>query len=263
MSDQDTYEKIEAYLEGTMEGADLEAFKQDLLVNEALAEKVRLFRDMDKVLSDNVTLDFQKMIAEEGKRFLNQAPVPTKQTGEPVRQARLIRYPRMRMVAAAIAAILVSAVALWVVQSNNSLSGQQLFAQHFETHSLNSSMRSIDASSSSSFEQGIEQYKTKDFVAAAQTFETLLKTDNEDIPLNFCLGNAYLNQSSPQLEKASAIFQKIIDHGENVYVPRAQWYQALIALHKEDMEAAKKRLNELTKASGKLGTQAKDLLENL
>jgi len=247
MSNKDTYEKIEAYLSGTLQGAELTAFERAIREDKALSKQVRLFRDMDTVLSDKATLDFQKMVAAEGNAFLN----PKEKKKEP---ARLLRYPSFRMAAAAVLLLIASAAGL--------LSGSELFAQHFETYPLNPDMRSGDAGQST-FEQGIEQYQSKDFIAAAQIFQELSQTDNQDMSLAFCLANAYLNQIPPQLDLASEALQKIISNGESVYVPKAKWYQAMILLKKEDTVAAKKLLEDLVEISGNLSRQAEEVLKDL
>ncbi|MEM8909220.1 MAG: hypothetical protein AAGD05_15345, partial [Bacteroidota bacterium] len=69
MSEQ-LYEKIEAYLNGTLAPAELQQFEAQLQTDPDLAAQLALFQNIDTALKDQSVLNFQKMVQQEGEAFL-------------------------------------------------------------------------------------------------------------------------------------------------------------------------------------------------
>ncbi len=258
MSNQPIYEKIKAYLDGELTGAELEAFEKELLSNPELAEDVELYQTIDMVLEDEATLNFQKIVQAEDEAFFEENTA--KLVEQPIR--KIGGFNRQWMIAASFLFLIVSAILLWQLQTNAPQSNQELFAQYADTYPLNEDLRSSD-STVSDFEKGIQEYQSKDFDAATQTFEVLVAKNEQDMSLLFCLANAYFNQNPPQLDLAAQQFQKIITKDSSIYVPKAKWYLALIALEKEDLVQAKTLLKEVEQSGDKFGKIAERLLKEL
>lgn len=261
MSNQSTYEKIEAYLNGTLLGSELTDFEEKMKSNKELATQVLLYQEVDEVLSNEPALDFQKIIQTEGDLFFEEQKLEEKkQNARPIR--KIGGRTRRWAIAASFLLFVMSAVLLWQLQSNQVASNKDLFAQYSNTYNLNKDLRGGDISASE-FEKGIQFYKAKDFKAAAQTFETLNVEGEEDMVLIFCLAHSYFNQKPPQLDLAQQQFEKIIVNGSSIYVPKAQWYKALIALEKGDLEQAKILLKKVQQSGDRFGKKATELLEEL
>ncbi|MFK7908482.1 MAG: tol-pal system YbgF family protein [Chitinophagales bacterium] len=264
MSLQNTYEKIENYLNGTLTGADLEAFEEQLQSDAELLEEVKLMQNLDTVLSDEVDLVFQQMVETEAGLFLDELG------SEEVEQPNFADSPvpkiggwnRKWAIAASFLLLMVSMVLLWQVQSNDPISNDALFANHFDTYRLNKNVRG-GGDSPTEFQKGIEYYNANEFGAATQVFEALTAQEPNDLSLAFCLGNAYLNQEPPQLDLAQSQFEKIISDGGSIHVPKAQWYMALVAVKKGDLEQAKTLLKQVEQSGDKFGQKAKELLKEL
>ncbi len=257
MIPQDILETIEAYLEGTLTGADRSDFEARLQRDPDLAAQVLLIKDIDRAMSDQVTLDFQKLVQSEGNAFQQKEVSKEKQI------KKIGRWRFLTGIAASLLVLVLCTFLFWKMNSAEPPSGNALFAQHFETHTLNPSIRSNEAVETSSFLAAVEQYKAKDFSAAALTFQQLAANDQQDVILSFCLANAYLNQTPPQLSLAQAEFQKVIAEGQSVYVARAKWYLALIYLKNDATSEAVVLLKELAQSSNNLGEQAAAVLKDL
>lgn len=255
MSEQQTYETIEAYLNGLLTGADLADFEQQLQNNPDLAAQVKFFEQMDTALSDKGALNFQKMVQAEGGIFYK------KSTHTPSAKIRNIGNTRKWWsVAASFFVIILGALLLWKIQSD-SPSPDDLFAQYMDTYALSEGKRGDD--SLNLFKQGIQQYQAKDFTAAAQTFEKLVATDAQDMYLQFSLANAYFNQNPPQLALAQQFFKKVIADDTSIFVPKAKWYLGLILLKNGEVTEAQNLFKEVADSGGKVGKKAKELLEVL
>ncbi len=223
---QEIYETIEAYLNGTLTGDALTEFEQRLKSEPDLAAQVQLFQNMDDALNDQPALDFQKIVQMEGAAFLQKAAAP------PAKVRRIGWSRKQWAIAATLLFLVVSAALFWKMQSTDISSGDELFAQHFETYTLNEGLRG-EEDENVDFKKGIQQYRLKNYGLAAETFNTLAENAPQDMVLAFCLANAYLNQSPPQTDLAQQQFQKIIADGSSIYTPTAKWYMALTLLKKE------------------------------
>ena len=73
MSDQKNLEKIDAYLNGELEGAELTAFEKAIENNKDLAAQVRLVQGIDAAVGDEGALNFQKMIQEEDEHYYKES----------------------------------------------------------------------------------------------------------------------------------------------------------------------------------------------
>lgn len=255
MLSQDVYETIEAYLAGKLNTTELSDFEAKLQADPDLAREVLLLKEIDLAVGDKSVLQFQELVRKEGEAF-KQAQSPR---AVPVKRLA----PRRYLAVAATLLLLVATVFLLRQYSDSSPSGQNLFAQHFETYNLSQSMRSESVAEEALFQTAIEQYQNENFSAASSSFQQLANNSPDDMVLAFCLANAYLNQSPPALDPAAAQFQKIIADGQSIYVLRSQWYLALIRLEQGDRAAAKKLLQALAQAPDNLGQKASSLLKDL
>ncbi len=262
MANQPKYEKIEAYLNGTLPPTEYEVFEQEIQSNPKLAEQVQLFREIDKALEDEGALNFQKVVQAEEEAFLKEfeKEVSEEENSKPLR--KIGGFNRQWMMAASFLIFLFSAFLLWQFQPSESSSNEELFAQYVETYPLNEDVRGND-STATNFEIGIQQYQAKDFDAAVQTFESLAATNGKDMSLAFSLGNAYLNQTPPQFILAEQQFRKIITNDSSIYVSKAKWYVALILLQKGELTEAKNLLKDVTESGDKYGRKAEELLKEL
>ncbi len=257
MTIQDRYEIIEAYINGQLTGAELSDFEAKLQSDSDLAAQVLLFKDIDAGLSDKSVLDFQALVHSEGEAFLQ------KNTSTEAAVKKIGWSRSFLGIAATLLVLVVSTFIYWQINSGKTLSGKALYAQHFDTYTLNQSIRSNDTAEDPTFQIAVEQYRSEDFKAATATFQKLATNAEQDMVLSFCLAYAYLNQKTPQFDLAQAQFQKIIDEGQSIYVHRAKWYLALIYLEKEERSKAETLLKDLANSPNKIGQQAAAVLKDL
>lgn len=260
MSNQPKYEKIEDYLNGILSGKDLVDFEEQIKSDKELALQVALFEEIDVALSDEVALSFQKMVAAEDKAFFAENKLEYSQKKPIIRQ--FYQSNRRWMVAASILFTVLITLLLWNIQSNNPASDEELFAQYYETYALNKNLRGNDTNPTD-FQTGIQQYQANKFDAAAQTFESLMAANEQDMSLTFCLANVYMNQKPPQFDLAEKQFKKIIANNSSIYVPKSKWYTALIFLQKGKSTDAKILLKAVAKSGDKFGKKAQELLQKL
>jgi len=253
-------EQIDAYLSGDDTPEDRRGFKQAINADPQLANEVALWKNIDDALGDESNLDFQQKVTAAGKDYLAATDSPKAK----VRRMGVSR--RLLSIAAAVLALVVSSVLIWQASQESTANGQELYAANFTPYKIvPETVRSTEELllSSSSLAKGLLEYQEKNYTAAATTFESMLPEYEDSMNLVFPLANAYLNQQPAQTSLASDLFQRVVDNGQSVYVPRAKWYLALIRIQEEDFTTAKSLLEDVKAYGGKTGQRAEALLETL
>ena len=254
MADQELYEKIEAYLNGDLTGAEHTEFEQQVKSDQNLAAQVALFKDVDSAISDKPILNFQKLVEDQGSSYLQ---------GQESRQASVKKINwRRNLAIAATFIVLASALFLWKNQLNTPLSNQELFAQHFQTYNLNESLRGRE-NDKGNFDEAIQKYRSASYEEATAIFQKIAASDSTNITVAFWLAQSSLNQSPRNFNLAKIQFQKVINDGNSIYVPASKWHLALIALAQEDLATTKSLLRELESGGGNWSRKAKELSAQL
>ena len=229
MSNQNTYEQIESYLNGELQGDDLRKFEQQLIINKSLSDQVSLFKEMNTVLSDREALDIQNIIQEEGINYATQKKSP-----------KILSLNFSKVIAsAALLILLFAALFIWKNQLFTGNSDKELFAKYFETYSINESVRSSEIGQER-MTLAISEYQKGNFEEAVLQLQNLTNEAPQDMRLKFYLAQAFLNLDSKNKAAAKNIFEVIIEDGKSIYVPASKWYLALILLDNGDRSTAKK-----------------------
>jgi len=241
MSANNTAKTIEAYLDGELNEAENQAFQERLDREPELATAVATSREINAALRDEAALDFQQLVRERGTAYLAEQ---ARSGGAKV--TPLFSRKRWWAVAASAAAI---ALTIFLVQSgrnSTNQSGPDLFAAYHTTFEVNDQLRRGDNAN-----LGLAEYRAGNYAAAAELFAAQIDEAgaSSDYYLYLALGSAYLNQSPRQLNAAAESFEKIIDHGRTNYVPKAQWYLALVMLERDDLSAARTLIETVAKSS--------------
>lgn len=243
MNDQQTYESIERYLAGEMDGKAKAAFEARLAAEPELREELRLHRELATVVEDEETMDFSAMVAEvvsgenEGRKGVSN----------------------FRWLALAASVVLIAVVGFFVFRSGGS-NPQDLFNSNFSPYEAPAEFRT-DSSLLVRYETAFEQYKGGDYKAAAASFEDLIEAAPEDLGARFYLAVCQLAQGDGAAAEAG--FQDLLDRKAPTWRSQSQWYLALALLEQEKVEEAEKVLEELAARGGKYGSLAKELLKEL
>lgn len=252
-------EQIDAYLSGDNTPEERRGFEQATAADPQLAGEVTLWQNVDEALGDEPTLDFQQTVAKVGKDYL--AAMGSSQAK--VRRLGVSR--RLLSIAAAVLVLVASSVLIWQLSQGSPVNGQELYAANFTPYEITpEAVRSTDLPPPpSGLTKGLIEYQDKQYAAAATTFESLLPAYKDSMNLVFTLANAYLNQQPARVSLAATQLQRVIADGQSTYVPRAQWYLALIRVKEGDLPAAKALLEDVISYGGETGKQAEALLKSL
>lgn len=257
MTPQQSFEKIEAYLNGELDEVQLKIFEEQMKKDDALAAQVHLFKNMDLAISDKSALQFQKLVQKEANPFFQKSSAPE------AKIRKLSWTSRSWTIAASILVLIISATLLFQkFGSSDPVSNQELFAQNFMVYDLDENLRS-SAIEPDLFQAGIREYQKENYSAAIDTFQNLQKSTPNDMVLAFALGNTFLNQNPSNFRLAQAEFQKVIEEDNSIYVSKAKWYLALIYINNGRINLAKNLLQEVVESGDNLSKNAEHLLKDL
>lgn len=110
--------------------------------------------------------------------------------------------------------------------------------------------------------QGFDLYEKEEYAQSIQYFEAYLRGEPSNLLVPFYLGVAYMVIDS--MDKAELQFEEVLRNNRAIFYDLSQWYDALIALKKEDYIRARALVSEFTTLKGHdLKDQAKDLVKDL
>lgn len=239
--DQETYELIERYLKGDLEGEELQRFEQAIEQSAELREEVTLQRSVDTLLADEAIDKLDNQLTALRSEYIKN----------PNRSIQ-------RTVWFSVAAVLILIATFVVIFRNNGeVNTEELYASYFELYPTDNSVRTEDAPQSGALELGLKAYEVKEFEKASDILKSLIVEDTRAL--------FYYNLSQMALDKTeeAAILLQAIDDS-SIYSDPADWYSALALLKQGKLAMAITLLKQLQEtASGKYQKLASELLEEL
>lgn len=153
----------------------------------------------------------------------------------------------------AVAAIVMSVVAVGLLFLFDKSPEEKLFAQYYEPDAGLPTL--MGTSDDYVFDEAMVAYKMKEYDKALAAWQALLAGETANDTLNYYIGSAYLAKG--RADSAIVRFQKVTGVPESAFLSDAHWYLALAWL-KEDNKAAAVNALQQTEHPGK-----KDLLREL
>lgn len=216
--DQQTFERIEAYLVGRMDATERTSFEMEMAEQEWLRDEVGLQRKL--------------MATVEAGSYLASNPFAQQAKVRPMFSKRRFWY-----VAAAIA-LIVSSAGLIIWQQTRE---KDLFARYFQSDpGLPVVMSSSDAYD---FYDGMVSYKEGQFQDAIVKWESLGEKRGYTDTLQYYVGMAQI-QISKYAEAASHL-QIVAENNKSAFREQATWYLALVHIKLGDKASATRWLKTI------------------
>jgi len=235
----DFFAQMEAYLDGQLSRAELEAGARAAGINNVDAELAWLRQTRLAVEAEGLKQQLQQQFPSTGKREARVRSI----------------WPRW---AAAAAAVLVLAVAGWWWAHRSSV--PELYAEYEFVDPgipvLMSDTQDYELQNALSF------YSEERYDEAIIRLEALRSDTPGNDTLIYYLGASYLYTG--QTAAAAPLLENIADTDNSAFAQRAQWLRVLLALREKDREAAGKRAHTIADTPGHLFTrEAQQLQEDL
>ena len=220
---------LQKYLDNDLSERELVRFERELNASPELLVDLDLYKEVDEAIADTEVLDFRAQLTdlrEETRRT---------ESGR-----RFFRFSRPWHYAASAALALLVAIGLATVLGRP-LSNSDLFVKYMKPYELVLTNRSMDNEVTKLVMSKAESaYLNGDFEGAIQWFNEVLEINAEKVEADF-----YKGVSSMELSKyvdASESFSKVIEHNDNLFINRAEWYMAGCLLAMDETDRARRQL---------------------
>ncbi len=227
---------LQKYLDNELSEKELARFEQELNASPELLVDLDLYKEVDEAIADTEVLDFRAQLTdlrEETRRSENGR--------------RVFRFTRPWHYAASAALALLVAIGLATVLGRP-LSNSDLFVKYMKPYELVLTNRSIDNEATQFLMNQAQDYFLKgEFELAVDRFEELLVINAEKVEADF-----YLGLSNMELTKyldASESFNRVIEHNDNLYVQKAQWFLSGCLLAMDETDRARRQLAMIASSS--------------
>lgn len=221
--DQNEWELIEDYLLEKTTPEQTESIRQQILSNEFFAEKVEIVRltllgIREQSLSENIS-KWHSEISE-----IPVIPLTAK------KENHFRKY-----LSAAAVLLLVIVAAWWSLMPSKE---EKLIAKYYKPDPGLPTVMSI--SDNYEFEKAMVDYKTKNYDAAIQTWQSILTQSPDSDTLNFFIGNAYL--ANNEAAKSISFLEKVTQDPKSIFQSEAYWYLGIAYLKEKKYQEAKSAL---------------------
>ncbi len=240
---------IEDFVDGVLEGSELEEFRLELRNNKDLLAEVNLRKQINELLAESDILDLKKELHAAKKR------TQSKKIRMLLPETKL-EQPRFWRNSVAIVILLLGIAG---VLGNGMVSVDSLYESYYKAPSW-SPERSV-SSGMSYLQQANLAYVSEDFNQVVNVFESA----PEDVVKSpvFQFYQAASLQSLGKYKEAIPGYNQIIANGDNLFIEEAEWYRSLCYLKTGDKWVARQQLLAVINRKGYFADDAKAILRRL
>ena len=242
-------EKIDKYLNGEMEGRELEHFRHLLTSDEKIREELDLHQTIDNAIleEDIMSLrDTMQMIYAEDEK-VKRVPAG---------------FPRRKLYfAAATLALLLATGGIVKKVSQPEYDNHEIFNKFYQPYDVTVTYRSGNTETDRLLLTALQKYEDENYEEALLLFEQLLEKRKDDMAVNLYSGISYLEMEKYQ--KATHTFQTIIADDNNLFIEQAEWYLAMCYVKTDENGKAKELLDELIKKESYYKEMARQIKKEL
>lgn len=214
------FEEIEQYLLKEMPEEHIRVFAKRIDSDQDLQIKVHTVRLMIAGIQEN-------QLRHDLQKFHDEMEVSSKKT-EP---GKKVFHLKFILIAASVLIIAVLGIFLFL---NNASKDERLYSEFYKPDS--GLISSMGSSEDYIFDRAMIDYKTGNYQAAIQNWDSLLTQKPGSDTLRYFLASAYL--ASNQTEKAIDYFEKVISQTDSYFLEDASWYLGLALLKKNKTDSA-------------------------
>jgi tetratricopeptide (TPR) repeat protein len=227
---------LQKYLDNELSEKELARFEQELNASPELLVDLDLYKEVDEAIADTEVLDFRAQLTdlrEETRRT---------ETGK-----RVFRFTRPWHYAASAALALLVAIGLATVLGRP-LSNNDLFAKYMKPYELVLTNRSVDNEVTQLLmNKAQEHFLNGEFESAIGYFDEVLVNNSDKMEADFYMGLS--NMEIEQFPEARKSFIRVIEHDDNLYIQKAEWFLAGCLLAMEETDQARRKLASIANSS--------------
>jgi len=250
--EKDLFELIDEKLSGELRGEELEAFDRDLMNDPELMAEFELHKEIDEAIQESEVIELRKK--------LDLVHDLTQNKKQPGLLRTILRHKLSRIAAASFVVLLIiTSLSLYFLRPDGNMSNDSLFKIYYQPDAA-LLIRGTN-SQNATLIQAFQMYENKEYDNALTLFSKVLETDGENIPVQFYSGISYIELG--QYQNALHPFDFIMEHNQNLYVERAEWYAALCFLKLNDNEHAVELFRQISLSNSSYKDKAHEILKSI
>ncbi|RLD82078.1 MAG: hypothetical protein DRJ15_02650 [Bacteroidetes bacterium] len=250
--EKDLLELIDEKLSGELMGEELESFEKDLKDDPDLMAEFELHEEIDEAIQESEVIELRKK--------LDLVHDLTQNKKQPGLLRTILRHKLSRIAAASFVVLLIiTSVSLYLLRPDGNMSNDNLFKIYYQPDAA-LIIRGTD-SQNASLIQAFQLYENKEYESALDHFALVLEGDGDNIPVQFYSGIS--NIELGQYRNALQPFSFIMEHKQNLYIERAEWYAALCYLKLNDTENAVELFRKISHSSSFNKDKAHEILKSI
>ncbi|MEN8202149.1 MAG: hypothetical protein ABFS28_06085 [Bacteroidota bacterium] len=227
---------LQKYLDNELSERELDRFEQELNASPELLMDLDLHKEVDEAIADTEVLDFRAQLTdlrEESRQSENGK--------------RVFRFTRPWHYAASAALALLVAIGLATVLGRP-LSNNDLFAKYMQPYELVLTNRSVESETVQLWmNKAQDRFLKHEFEEAIDCFEEVLEINSDKVEADFYMGVSFMEID--QHSDASESFTRVINHNDNLYIQKAEWYLAGCLLAMDETDRARRQLAMIASSS--------------
>jgi len=242
---------IQKYLDHDLTDKDMKRFEADLESSPELQADLGLYQEIDEALADTEVLSFRDQLTDLRKE--------TKKDGKNAKAP--IRFNKPWHYAATAAIALILAIGLASVL-DRPLSNKDLLKKYYKPYEVALMNRSLnDPTTETYLTKASLFYQEGDFQNAIEHFELFLENQPDNAGAQLYLGISLYEED--RYHDAEASLNKVVDHQDNLYVDKAEWYLGLCYLALNENERARRKFAVLASGNSDKADEAQKLLRQI
>lgn len=250
--EKDLFELIDDKLSGELSGEELEAFNSDLANDPELQAEFELHKEVDEAIQESEIIELRKK--------LDLVHDLTQNKKQPGLLRTILRHKLSRIAAASFVVLLIiTSLSLYFLRPDGNMSNDSLFKIYYQPDAA-LLIRGTN-SQNATLIQAFQMYENKKYDNALSLFSQVLATDSENIPVQFYSGIS--NIELGKYQEALHPFNFILDHKQNLYVERAEWYAALCYLKLNETENAVDLFRKISLSNSSYKDKAHEILKSV
>ena len=247
---------IQKYLDEELSEKEMIQFEQDLEANPDLLADLNLFQEVDEAIADTDVLDFRAQLSDlRNKNHRSD-------TGK-----YFPRFTRPWHYAASAAIALLVAIGLATILGRP-LSNKDLFKKYMKPYELVLTNRTQEANSSKDaareellMQQASKFYLMEDYEQAIFYYEKVLELNSGKMDASLYSGIAYME--TEQYNEAGLKFNRVIEHHDNMFFEKAEWYLGLCYLATNEDDRARRQFARIASSNSFYKEEALKILRKM
>lgn len=228
---------LQKYLDNELSEKELARFEQELSASPDLLVDLDLYKEVDEAVADTEVLDFRAQLTDLRE-----------ETRKSDSGRRVFRFTRPWHYVASAALALLVAIGLATVLGRP-LSNSDLFAKYMKPYELVLTNRSVDDDATKFLMSRAGNFFSQgEFGKAIDCYDEVLEVSaGKKVEADFYMGMSYMEIE--QHQDASNSFTKVIQHNDNLYIQKAEWYLAGCLLAMDETNRARRQLAMIASSS--------------